>query len=308
MSKEFKVGLLTVVAGVTLYFGFNFLKGKEFLSSNHTYFVVYDNIGGLQVSNPVTLNGLAVGRVSDIIIKEGKGNRLLVAMEVLKSVNIPAGSKAVLTDGGLLGGKSVHLEMAGNTEYLQSGDTLLPASEAGIAEIFAEKGMPLIASADTTMLYINALLREYLGMGKDIKKIAANVANMTDSLNLLFRENRVKMNSVMTNMDRLTRSLAETEQQLKPILANTHAFTDSLKALRLNALLAETQATVGELKSTVAALNSTEGTMGLLLKDDSLYRNLNKTVVDLDMLFLDLKENPSRYVNISVFGGRKNKD
>ena len=85
ISKEFKVGLLAVVSIAILYLGFNFLKGSDLFSPNNTYYAVYDNIDGLNVSNPVLINGFSVGRVSDIEILQQQGNTLLVSLDINKN-------------------------------------------------------------------------------------------------------------------------------------------------------------------------------------------------------------------------------
>ncbi len=103
MSKEFKVGLLTIISCFILYFGFNFLKGKNVFTSKQHYYVIYDNVGGLQNSNPVMVNGLTVGRVQGITILQDNGNKMLVEIEVNPQVKVGESSKAVLKDAGVIG-------------------------------------------------------------------------------------------------------------------------------------------------------------------------------------------------------------
>ena len=127
ISQEVKVGLLVVVSLLMLYFGFNFLKGSDFFSSNNKYEVTFDNIDGLTPSNPVRINGLAIGQVKKIDILQDQGNKLLVTLELRKEIRVTQGTRAILADDGLLGGKMIHLAIKHGTPVLENGGTLVAA-------------------------------------------------------------------------------------------------------------------------------------------------------------------------------------
>ena len=84
ISKEVKVGLLGTVALTMLYFGFNFLKGSDLFSTTKRYFVLFDNVGGLQPSNAIRLNGVQVGRVESTKLLQERGNVVLVELDINK--------------------------------------------------------------------------------------------------------------------------------------------------------------------------------------------------------------------------------
>ena len=130
ISKEFRVGLLAVISITILYLGFNFLKGIDFFSPNNTYYAVYDNIDGLNISNPVMINGFAVGRVSDIEILQARGNQLLVSLDVKDDQILGSGTRAVIKSD-LLGTKAVHLDSIQVGSPLKDGDTLMSKLDKG---------------------------------------------------------------------------------------------------------------------------------------------------------------------------------
>src|SRR6478752_3879644 len=88
ISRELKVGLLALITGVIMYFGFNFLKGMDLFASEKEYIILYDDIGGLQPSNSVMLNGLQVGRVNKITLLTEQNNKLLVTVAINKEIAI----------------------------------------------------------------------------------------------------------------------------------------------------------------------------------------------------------------------------
>ena len=147
ISKEAKVGVMALLAIIMLYFGFHILKGSDVFSRTYKYHIVYDNIDGLTASNPVLLNGLNVGRVQEIKLLQNRQNHLLVTIDVQKGIVIPQGTGAVLADGGLLGGKVIHLSM-GTGAPMKDGDTLMAKKESGISAVLQEKALPLVSHAD----------------------------------------------------------------------------------------------------------------------------------------------------------------
>ena len=152
LSKEAKVGLMAVLAMVLLYFGFHILKGSDVFSRTYKYYVIYDNIDGLTASNPVLLNGLNVGRVQEIKLLQDQKNHLLVTLDVQKGIVLPKGTTALLADGGLLGGKVIHLSIGSSSVNLQDNDTLIGKREAGISALLQEKALPLVTHADSLVL------------------------------------------------------------------------------------------------------------------------------------------------------------
>src|SRR5688500_16106645 len=121
-SKEVKVGLFMITAIVLLYFGFNFLKGSDFFSSDKKYYAIYQNVDKLTESNQIFLNGYAVGRVSDIIIQQSK-DRVLVELSIDSDIVVNRASTAVL-NGDLLGGRFIQLVVGESGERLEPEDTL----------------------------------------------------------------------------------------------------------------------------------------------------------------------------------------
>ncbi len=307
ISKEIKVGLLALVAGIVLYIGFNYLKGIEFLSNTNTYYAKYDRIDGLQVSNPVQINGMPIGRVSSIEILQEEKNQLLVGVEVRKDIMVGIETVAFLTDGDLLGGKVIELQISKNPPLLEDGAYIHSDTGKGLTDLMKEKALPVLANFDSTILTINQLASEYKGMSVEVRKTMQNLEGATKQVDLMLEENRARISKILKTVDELSKSLAETEKEIKPLISNIKTLSDSLNNAPIAATVVETKAILSQLKESLEALNNAEGTMGLMLKDDSLYRNMNQTIRDLDNLFIDMKDKPKRYVHFSVFG-KKDKD
>ena len=308
ISKQAQIGILAVVTLAMLFFGFNYLKGSDIFSKAKRYYVVYDNVDGLTASNPVTLNGLNVGRVERIDILQNQGNQLLVAVDIDKKIVIGRGTKALLADAGVLGGKVIILQVNQSGSQLESGDTLQTGKVAGIAALIREKTLPVLNNVDSLTLNLNKIVKQFDRTGLVLNKTLSNVEAMTGTLNTTVGENRQSLRGLLANLSNLSASLAQTEREIKPLLAKANTFADSLNALQLSQTLAGVNRSIGTLQQMLADINSGKGTLGKLKGDEALYKNVNSTTASLDKLLTDLRENPARYVHFSLFGRKEKKD
>lgn len=305
LSKEAKVGLLALVAGIMLYVGFNFLKGVEFFSPTKKYYVIYDNVNGLSPSNPVTLNGMPVGKVNAIKMLTNKGNKVLVAMDVHENIKIGDSTLATLTSTDLLGGKAIELNIGNNSVIYDGGDTLKGFKDQPMSELISQRALPIMANLDSTVVKLNALFGDELGVS--IKNTLQNLEAASHDLKIVMNASKGNLVDITQNINSLTASLNETERSLKPILAKMNTFADTLNDLKLKQTVQNANAAMCNVQQITNKIEQGKGSLGLLINDKSLYENLNKSAKDLDMLFLDIQQNPKRYVHFSVFGKKDKK-
>ena len=301
ISKEFKVGLLAVISITILYMGFNFLKGSDFFSPNRTYYAVYDNIDGLDVSNPVMINGFSVGRVSDIEILQNQENRLLVSLDINNNQSVGSGTWAIIKSD-LLGSKAIHLDSVDAGTALQEGDTLNALLHKGIADQLTTTAMPLVDKLEITLVNLNTILANLANNENNINEVIVNFKTTSSNL----ANGTSKLGAMSSKLEQLLTQLNDPESGVGALVEKMNQVADSVNSLEMDALMTSTKRTVDEFGETIRQINEGEGNLNLLLKDDELYNNMNKTMEDLDKLFIDMRENPKRYVHFSVFG-KKNK-
>jgi phospholipid/cholesterol/gamma-HCH transport system substrate-binding protein len=304
-SNELKVGFLALIAFLILYFGFNYLKGNDVFSSARVYYVEYDNVDGLMVSNQVMINGIEVGKVKKVELQPTKSNKILVTLQFSQAIVLPDKTVAVLSDGALLGGKIIRLRLEGKGN-LPEESFLKGETEVGVTSLLKERAIPVIANADSLLVSFRQISTKFDNTGTYLNTLLKTsnetVSNINGSVNGIVADNRANVAQISANMKILSADLMETEKQLRPLLTKFNTVADSLQALRIGKTLKEVDLAVVSLRKIVQGLEQGEGTAGKLIKNDSLYLGLNKTLVDLDKLLLDFRLQPKRYIGISVFG------
>lgn len=320
-SKEVRVGLIALATIFAFVWGYNFLKGNDIFSKQRIFYTSYENVGGLTRSSSVTVSGFKVGLVKDIYFDPNDSRQLVVEfMLTADNFDIPKGSKASLASD-LLGTTSINLKIGKEQGFYEEGDTLVSEIEEDLMESITNFSSSLVTTkvkADRLLESLDSLVmdvRDVLGKGErksDVNKAFQDLAVTMDNLKSATAKidgilaDDGKLGKVLTNVERLTATLDENKDEIDNLLNNLSTLSDSLAAAELASTINNANTTFAELANTMEKLNRGEGTIGKLFNDDSVYNNLEAVTRNLDSLFVDIKENPGRYVHVSVFG-RKNK-
>lgn len=302
ISKEIKVAIFVIIAGVMFYTGFNFLKGIDFFSSTNRYYSQYKDVSGLQLSNPVMVNGLNVGRVSDIKIINDEYHTLRVQFDVNKDVVVGEGTIAVISSPDLLGGKAVVLKLGNHSKPLEPGTEITGSVEVPLTEKIMEKADPILKQLELTVKNVNGVVSEK--NSQSLSNMISHLEQTSKNLNQLLSQNATNIAHITTNLRNLSSSLAEAGKQLKPLISKANTLADSLNKMQLASTVENLNSTIKEINTLVDGVNKGQGSLGKLVKDDSLYTNLNNSARDLDKLLIDFKARPKRYVHFSVFGSK----
>lgn len=320
ISKEFKIGAVVICAIAAFIWGLNFLKGYDILSRKNVLYAVYPQIDGLIEANPLMVKGYKIGQVNQItLIKKGGEYQVLVKFLITEDVKIPKHSIAKAVSSDLLGSKAVEIIYSNETEFVQSGDTLLAASEEDLKTAVDKRLTPLqkkaeglLSSIDSVMVIVetvlNANTRDNLSKSfESIKKALTSLEQTSYKLDDLVASEKAKISSILSKLNTVAGMLEQNTGKIENIITNVSNLSDSLAKAQLKDAIDNADKTLKELNVLIAQINSGQGTLGKLAKNDSLYNNLNKASADLDKLMKDLRINPERYIHFSVFG-RKEKN
>lgn len=300
-TREVKIALTTIVAIVLVYLLINFMKGINVFKSSNTYYVRFDNIAGLAVSNAVYANGYPVGIVRGIQYDYGNHERVVVAIELDKEMHMPRGTKAELVTS-LMGGVTMSLILGPNpTDNLTQGDTI----SGGLHEGAVEKVEALMPTIMDMLPKLDSIVTNMARLSADpaLAQTLRNTAEITNNL----RRTSAKLDAMVG------RDLPQMMQNLNKTSRNVERLSNNLAAINLQETMNEVNASLAEVKQFSAninamtydlnsKLNSRDNTFGLLLNDRKLYDNLNHAVSSADSLLINVKAHPKRYVHFSIFG------
>jgi phospholipid/cholesterol/gamma-HCH transport system substrate-binding protein len=307
ISNEVKVGvtaLLTILVFIWLY---NFLKGKDFLTSSAFYYSLYDKTGGLAESSPVEINGHKVGVVQSIDFIDAESGRLLAVFSVSKDFKLPRNTVAEIVPVSLLGGMKVQFVYGNGPGTYSEGDTI----PGRLAESILDKlGTELIPVRDKVVSLVDALdsvissVNEVLDTDfkKDLSGTLSNLNGATKSLDNIIGSNEKELNTTLDNLKMFSQMLADNSDKLGSTFSNLKEFTDTLAAADIYTSVANLKATLENAATLIDKMNNGQGTAGQLLTNDTLYTNLANSLESLDVLLKDLKVNPGRYIHFSLFG------
>lgn len=284
-----------VVGIAMLYLGFNYLKGIDFFNVNTKYYAVYNNINGLNVSNPVFINGFAVGRVSKIDLLQPLQDKVLVELDIRGNVIIGDSATATL-NSDFLGNKSILISTGDLSRPKDSGDTLFAVLDKGITELLTESAQPVASSLESTIKKINAILDNLSGNSGKINQILENIESTTLSLRYTIQQSGTNFQDLSLKYQEVGDTLMYTSALTHQTLRNLTVFTDSLTQIEFNKTLAEVENTLAGLNTAIAKFSESEGTLGKLMTNDSLYNNLNTAAKSLDDLLTHLNENPKHFL------------
>jgi phospholipid/cholesterol/gamma-HCH transport system substrate-binding protein len=303
LSREIKTAILVIASILLFIWGYSFLKGKDLFTNYKTFFVEYENVEGLVMSAPVTINGLSIGKVNSIEINNQTG-KIKVELQINSDFPIKKSSKAEIYAPNPIGGKQIAILPGVDGGDAVDGDFLVSSSKLGLTDELAKQIEPLKEKITKLLDNANVMLENVNEVldAKSKENLRNSLANLNETLaefkvaskevNTMLADNKAKISVTMTNVEKAS--------------ANFSKISDSLTKANIGQTVKNLEKTLSSVDKMMADMNAGKGTMGKLMKDDALYTNFSKTSKELELLLQDLRLNPTRYVNVSLFG-KKNK-
>lgn len=308
IRREAKVGIFAVAMLLALYWGVSFIKGKDLFNRMNTYYAKYDRVNGLQNSSGVFIKGFQVGTVSSISYDPSVSDQVVVEFNIKKKYKVPENSMARIYSDGFLGSKAIELVFGDSGRIMENGDTLrtevnkdFMETASGEIDAVMKKASDVMTQLNTTLGTVNEMLETN---AKNIETTMGNLASASGAMNTLVVNRRRELESMISNLNTVSAVLSENSHRMGNILANVDGFTDSLSRADIPGLVSNLNTTVEGLNSVLAKVNDGDGSMNLLLTDDSLYNSLTEAGSNLSLLLEDLRQSPKRYVHFSLFGRR----
>jgi phospholipid/cholesterol/gamma-HCH transport system substrate-binding protein len=303
-TKEIKAAVVVIASLSLLFWGYGYLKGKDIFSHYNTYIVHFDNVEGLTRSAAITINGLAVGKISSIDLSKTHPGKMQVSFQVDSEIPITKSTIASLYEPAFIGGKQIMLLLnPADTQLAPSGSELKSSVKSGLTELVAEKLAPIQQKLDQFLERSTVLLNNVNSVLDD--KAKADIKNSIAELNATMQEMHQLSASANNLLNDNAKNLTGAMADIKTTSGNFAKISDSLQKADLGKTIRTLESSLEKVNVLLANLNEGKGTMGKLVKDEALYNNLQKTSKEMELLLQDVRLHPTRYVNVSLFGKKE---
>ena len=306
ISKETKVGVLTAIAIIILAVGYNFIKGKDIFTSSNEYYGKYKKIEGLFKSNPVLVNGYKVGSVSSVKMNN-ETLELIVGIILPQDIKIPKNSIMKIVNNDMIGSKAIEIIFGDSKEVAINGDFFIAQQDQGIAQAVSDVLTPITKSVNSVLGNVDTAISgvDLRGTLKDASLALRSFKETADKLNKLLDGKNIQIANILNNLEQVTVGLRGLNPKIDTILVDLNKTSKDLNKVEFDQLANSIKTLSEELFKTTKAINNKDGSLGMLVYDDSLYVNLNSTVNQLDNLLKDIEKYPRRYTGVTERQRRK---
>ncbi len=312
IKKEYSIAALVLGGVGLLIFGVNFLKGLDLFEKRNVFHVKYNNVAGITGASPVFYNGFKVGQVIGTkLLSDGSGQIVVTFQMNEETLMVPKDSKVQIYSADLFS-RALQLQLGTSGDQAQAGDTLMGDAQLSLTDAVSQQIDPLKAKAEGMLASVDSVLNSFQQLMNpkavgdidssftSIRRALESLSNTANTLDRLVATESTTLSAALTNLEKVSATLAANSDEMDHIFTNLDTLTSDLARGRMRKVMDELATTSGELRKITANINEGNGTMGKLMKDDSLYSNLNNASRELDLLLEDLRMNPNRY--FSVFG------
>ncbi len=321
VSKEIKIGVVVLLSLALFVWGYNFLKGTDLFKSSNEYFVVYNNVDGLSINNPVEVNGLGIGSVKDIYLHPDGSGKIIVKFSITnKDFKFNNKSIVKIVSSDLLGTKAVQIFPSKDGKLAVPGDTLPGEVQGSLQDEVNKTILPLktkaeqlLSSVDSVIVIFQSVFNDQTrdDLRRSFSNISATIATLshtTAEFDTLITGQKSRLASIIGNVDDITKNIKDNNAKLNLIIDNIALVSDSLVKADIVGTINNVNKAMVDFADITKKINEGKGSLGMLINNDSLYNELNGSAKSLNILIQDLNENPERYVHFSVFGRKAKKD
>jgi phospholipid/cholesterol/gamma-HCH transport system substrate-binding protein len=314
ITKEFKIGLFSVVVIFLFIWGLNYLKGRDLFSRQIVFYAIYDNVAGLVESNSISLSGVKIGQVNSIrFVSDGSG-RILVEGIISNGIDIPSNSIAQLTGASLMGNREIIIILGDSSIMLSDNDTLQSGLQISFQEEVSQMVMPIKQRAEDLFVQVDSVLDVFqsiftlqtrtniISSFESIQNTLQNLESTTEKLDQTIEEEASRISNIISNAESITTNLRNNNELINNMMTNLSNISDSIAAGNITQTLANAEKSIENFNHIMEKINRGEGTIGLLVNDDDLYNNLEGSSRQLELLLEEVRNNPRGFISFSIFG------
>ena len=292
--RDVRVGLFVLVGLAATIYLLYLLTDPATFRGRYKITTTVENVMGLRKGDPVQMRGVNIGRVHDFGLDRDTED-VVVVLEIEGQWRIPEGSRTEIVSPGLMSPRTVMVVPGDGPGEISAGATLPGTAVKGLlddTESLGEKGEAFLDQI--TALLSDSTIAAVGGSVQDLQAILNELADLMGSQS-------EELEDLIASLNRAADGLADvTGPELRDDISSTVSQADSLMG-SLSATSARLDRAATSLEAILGRMERGEGTLGQLSVNDSLYVSLNAAVASVRLLMDDLRANPGRYINLSIF-------
>ena len=306
MKTEIKIGIVGFGILLLLFFGIKFLKGIDVFQKETTYYVFFVYVSGMYEGNYIYLNGMKVGYVKDIEAMGERAEKFLVTVAVDSKIKITEDSKMVFFSADLLGSKAMKIELGNSSRILENKDTISGDVELGMLDKLGSSIAPMAQNLDSILFATKNILNQQTQNNlqhtfANLEATSERLSSISNQFDNLMKNEKEKIGKIISNTESITSNLKNNNDELNNIISKIGQITDTVAQAQLGSTILQTTQTLEKLNNVLGVIEKGKGNIGLLINDEGLYKSLDESAKKLDALIEDIKANPKKYINVSVF-------
>lgn len=299
-KTEIRVGITVILALFIVLWIFGWAKNITVNANRKEIKVEFSSVAGLEIGDPVTLNGVRKGYVDEIKINN---NSVLVLLNLDSDVSLKEDAKFYIMMLDLMGGKKVEVNPGSMSNELNYSTTQQGKFLGDISTAMAVFGsvendlVDVIKEVKITLANLNTTLTDH-EFNKDLRTSLSNLTRLTESLNTLIVSNRSEIKELLKSGIDLTKSVNEF------LSTNKDSISATLTTLRQT--LEESKSLITRVNDFIDQTNDNKNNLGKLINDPEIVNDLKTSLnqlKDLTKLLLEQlkKEGIKVDANINLF-------
>ena len=302
ISNEVKTGILAIFSISLFIFGYSYLKSNDIFVGDRTFYAVYSDVEGVVNGTPVTINGFPVGSIQKISFT--KNNDLLVKFRIENDIQFSVNSIAQIYETGLIGGKALAIIPAyDNKRIAIDNDTLNSSIAPGLTDLVNKKITNLQVKIESMVVSADSVLNNINKVFDDSTK--NNLKTSVSNFNQTIVDLKTTSNSIKEIVKNNQSDIDSSIKNIKNFSEDFSQISNKLNQAQIDETLKNFKISSENLSNIINDINNGNGTMGQIVKNDSLFKNLNKASESIDLLLEDIRLNPYRYIHFSIFGKKR---
>lgn len=315
MSRKIliRTGVFFVLVMFGVYWGFNFLKGKNIFRKQSIYYAIYNEVSNLKIGSTILYKGIGIGQIKTIRFDDNTCQRVVVEMYIDDKYKIPRGSVAEIYNADIMSNKGMRISTYyPSNDYYQPGDTFVSELKISIVDELSRQLAPIKGKSENVLVAIDSIIRvlhrllvvnqTYLSTSlKSLDASLENIEAISNQLKNLLALPDGQLYLTIVELERLSKTLSENRAKINNLFTNLNNFSDTLAALNLKQTIDKTNLLLNDIQQIASKINNNSGTIGMLVNNDSLYKNLHRITNRLDSLTLQISKKPRKFIKFSIF-------